>query len=83
MPKAKEKKAEAANKPKPELLHTADVAKMLKLDGKTLRKHLRAISGKAPGTRYEWEENDPFLKKLPDLIKAQEEKESAKKAAKK
>jgi hypothetical protein len=79
--KAKEKK-EAA-KPEAEMLHTAEVAKMLKLDPKTLRKHLRIISGKAPGTRYEWAPNDPFLKKQPELIKAQQEKEDAKKAAKK
>jgi hypothetical protein len=80
----KAKKAPAAEKPEAKtVIGTAEVAKRLKLDPKTLRKHLRAISGKAPGTRYEWEENDPFLKKLPDLIKAQEEKEEAKKAAKK
>lgn len=64
-------------KPEAEMLHTADVAKMLKIDPKMLRKHLRIINKKAPGTRYEWKENDPFLKKLPELIKAQEEKESA------
>ena len=39
--------------------------------------HLRAINGKATGQRYEWKPNDPFLKKLPELIKAQEEKEQA------
>jgi hypothetical protein len=59
------------------VLHTFDVAKLLMIDSKTLRKHLRSINGKAPGTRYEWRENDPFLKKLPALIKTQEEKESA------
>lgn len=69
-------------KPDTELLHTSDVAKMLKLGPKVLRKHLRAISGKAPGERYEWKPSDPFLKKLPELIKAQEEKESAAKAKK-
>lgn len=40
---------------------------------------LRKITGKAEGKRYEWKENDPFLKKLPELIKAEEEK--AKKTA--
>jgi hypothetical protein len=64
-------------KAEPKILHTADVAKLLKIDAKMLRKHLRIINKKAPGTRYEWRENDPFLKKLPDLIKAQQEKESA------
>jgi hypothetical protein len=59
------------------MLHTSDVAKMLHIDSKVLRKHLRAINGIAPGTRYEWKPNDPFLKKLPELIKAQEEKEQA------
>jgi len=68
-------------KPESEMLHTSDVAKMLKLDPKVLRKHLRTISGKAPGERYEWKPTDPFLKKLPELIKAQEEKESAAKKA--
>ena len=72
----------AKTKPDAEMLYTSDVAKMLKLDPKVLRKHLRAISGKAPGQRYEWKPNDPFLKKLPDLINAQEEKESAAKAKK-
>jgi hypothetical protein len=57
-----------------EMLHTSDVAAILKIDPKVLRKHLRAISGKAPGTRYEWKPNDPFLKKLPGLIKAREER---------
>lgn len=64
-------------KPEPEMLHTSDVAKMLHIDSKVLRKHLRAISGKATGQRYEWKLGDPFLKKLPELIKAQEEKEQA------
>ena len=72
MKKTEEKKAE-------DMLYTADVAKMLKLDPKTLRRYLREISGKAPGTRYEWKPNDPFLKKLPDLITAQQEKEKAEK----
>jgi hypothetical protein len=81
MPKAKKAEKKAAEEKT--LLGTADVAKRLKIDAKTLRKHLRAISGKAPGQRYEWEESDPFLKKLPELIKALEEQESAKKAAKK
>ena len=69
--------------PDAEMLYTSDVAKMLKLDAKVLRKHLRAISGKAPGQRYEWKPTDPFLKKLPELIKAHEEKESAAKKTKK
>lgn len=76
----------AKEKPDTEMLHTSDVAKMLKIEPKTLRKHLRAINGKATGERYEWKPSDPFLKKVPDLIKAQEEKEKeakAKKGAKK
>jgi hypothetical protein len=59
-----------------ELLGTKQIAAKLKIDPKTLRKHLRAISGKASGERYAWKPTDPFLKKLPELIKAQEEKES-------
>ncbi len=77
-------KAEAKpTKSEVEMLRTADVAKMLKIDGKTLRKHLRKISGKAPGTRYEWKPNDPFLAKLPDLIAGENKKEAEAKAAKK
>jgi hypothetical protein len=74
---SKAKPEAKAMKPEGEMLHTSDVSAMLKIDSKVLRKHLRAISGKAPGTRYEWKPNDPFLKKLPELIKAQEEKEQA------
>jgi len=66
-------------KAEPKILGTREVAAKLKLDPKTLRKHLRAIRGKATGQHYEWKENDPFLKKLPALIKAQEERESASK----
>ena len=74
---SKTKPEAKAAKPEAEMLHTSDVATMLKIDSKVLRKHLRTISGKAKGQRYEWKSNDPFLKKLPELIKAQEEKESA------
>ncbi len=59
------------------MLGTKEVAAQLKIDPKTLRKHLRAISGKSPGERYQWKEKDPFLKKLPELIKAEEAKETA------
>ncbi len=52
-------------------LGTKELAAKLKIDQKTLRKHLRAINKKASGERYEWKENDPFLRKLPELIKAQ------------
>lgn len=77
-------KAEAkATKPEAAMLHTSDVAKLLKIDPKTLRKRLRKISGKAPGTRYEWKPNDPFLAKLPDLIAGENKKEAEAKAAKK
>jgi hypothetical protein len=37
-----------------ELLETEQIAAKLKIDPKTLRKHLRAISGKASGERYAW-----------------------------
>ena len=42
---------------------------------------MRKINGKASGERYGWKASDPFLKKLPELIKAEEEK--AKKTAEK
>jgi hypothetical protein len=48
------------------LIGTAEVAKGLKLDPKTLRKHLRAISGKAPGTRYALAEESRGL--MQDLL---------------
>ena len=35
-----------------------------------------------PGERYEWNPTDPFLKKLPELIKAEEKKAEAAKAKK-
>jgi predicted ArsR family transcriptional regulator len=38
-----------------ELLGTKQIAAKLKIDPKTVRKHLRAISGKASGERYAWE----------------------------
>jgi hypothetical protein len=33
--------------------------------------------GRAQGERYEWKPTDPFLKKLPALIKAEEAKAKA------
>jgi len=61
------------------MLGTKDVAAMLKVEPRYLRVMLRRIHGKAPGQRYEWKANDPFLKKLPTLIKAEEAKKTAKK----
>lgn len=52
-------------------LTTREVAAKLKIDPKTLRKHLRAIRGKSPGVRYEFHEKD-----LPKLIAAIKEHES-------
>jgi hypothetical protein len=65
-----------------ETIGTKELAAKLKIDPKTLRKHLRAINGEASGKRYEWKPNDPFLKKLPELIKGAEAKESAAKKTK-
>jgi len=69
------------------LLGTKEIAARLKMEPRALRAMLRKISGKAPGERYEWKASDPFLKKLPELIKAEEakkaeaeKKQSAKKA---
>jgi hypothetical protein len=53
------------------MLGTKEVAAKLKITPKELRAHLRRINGKSPGERYEWKESDPFLKKLPALIKEQ------------
>jgi hypothetical protein len=60
-------------------LGTKELSARLKITPKELRAHLRRISGKSPGVRYEWKENDPFLKKLPALIKEHESKQPAKK----
>jgi hypothetical protein len=61
-----------------ETLTTKEVAKQLKITPKELRAHLRRISGKSPGVRYEWKSDDPFLKKLPALIKEHEQKAAKK-----
>lgn len=67
-----------------DILGPKEVAARLKIEPRVLRAMLRKISGKAPGERYEWKASDPFLKKLPELIKAEQAKaESAKKPAKK
>jgi hypothetical protein len=52
------------------MLGTKEVATRLKMKPKELRSLLRKINGKASGERYEWKTDDPFLKKLPQLIKA-------------
>jgi hypothetical protein len=67
-------------KPETKTLHTSDLAKALKLDPKTLRKHLRTINGKAPGTRYEFKEAElPALRKLIEERVSHEETAKAKK----
>jgi hypothetical protein len=67
-----------------ETIGTKEVAAKLKVEPRYLRMMLRKISGKAPGERYAWKPTDPFLKKLPGLIEAEEKKTQAKaKAAKK
>jgi hypothetical protein len=59
-------------------LSAKEVAAKLKLDPKRFRAVLRKINGKSnKGARYEWKPGDPFLKKLPQLIKQQEEKEAS------
>jgi hypothetical protein len=60
------------------LLGTKEVAARLKIEPRALRALLRKINGKATGERYEWKASDPFLKKLPDLIKAEEAKATEK-----
>jgi hypothetical protein len=58
------------------LLGTKEVAARLKIEPRYLRAMLRKINGKATGERYEWKASDPFLKKLPELIKAEETKKA-------
>lgn len=60
-----------------EMLSAKEVAAKFKMDPKRFRALLRKINGKAPGERYQWKPNDPFLKKLPQLIKDQQEKEAS------
>ncbi len=63
------------------MLGTKEVAAQVKVEPRYLRVLLRRIKGKAPGDRYQWKPDDPFLKKLPGLIKAEEKKaDTAKKA---
>jgi hypothetical protein len=59
-----------------EILGTKEVAAKLKIEPRMLRAMLRKINGKAPGERYEWKASDPFLKKLPEMIKAEQAKEA-------
>lgn len=65
-----------------EMIGTKEVAARLKIEPRYLRMMLRKIHGKAPGQRYEWKPADPFLKKLPDLIRAEEKKAEAAKTKK-
>jgi hypothetical protein len=66
-------------KAEPKMLTTSDVAKRLKVDAKYLRAVLRSIKFKKSGGRYEWKENDLFLRKIPRLIKRHASKPGAKK----
>jgi hypothetical protein len=79
------KKAAAAEKKATTItLGSSDVAKLLKIDAKTLRKHLRSINGKAPGTRYEFKESElPALRKLiEERVSHEETAKAAKKSTK-
>lgn len=58
-------------------LSAKEVAAKLKMEPKRFRALLRKINGKAPGERYAFKPTNPFLKKLLQLIKAQEEKEAS------
>jgi hypothetical protein len=57
------------------ILGTKEVAAKLKIEPRYLRVVLRSL-GKGTGKRYEWKEGDPFLAKLPALIKKYEEAEA-------
>jgi phage antirepressor YoqD-like protein len=71
-----------ATKPEAEMLHTADVAKLLKIDSKKLRKILRSQASKANGgARYEFKDSD--LPKLREMIAEHTRSEETAKAAKK
>lgn len=62
-------------------LTTADLAKQLKTDPKTLRKHLRALKIKKTEGRYEFAPGE--VKKLGELVSGEAKKETETKAAKK
>jgi hypothetical protein len=59
------------------VLTTKEVAKQLKISPKELRAHLRRISGKSPGVRYEFHEKD--VSRLGAAIKEHESKQAKKK----
>src|SRR5450755_3923745 len=66
------------NAPLPEgMLGTSEVAAMCKIESRVLRAVLRAANKGSSGKRYAWKENDPFLKKLPDLIAEHQQREKS------
>ena len=62
-------------------LETADLAKQLKLEPKTLRKYLRAAGIKKTEGRYEFKASD--VKKLTEIVAEHAAKEATAKTAKK
>lgn len=56
-------------------LGTKDVADRLKIDPKYLRTILRSLDkyNDSGHTRYEWKKDDPFLDKLPGIVKKYKE----------
>lgn len=72
--KKSSKKPAPPNQQLPEgMLGTKDVAERLHISPRELRVVLRSLGKGTGGERYAWKENDPFLAKLPELIKQQKE----------
>jgi hypothetical protein len=64
----------------PKLITVKELAARHKMEPRQLRIILRSTGMRAKDGRYEWKENDAFLKKLPDVIKQYEAGEEKKKA---
>lgn len=83
MTTTKAKKTPEPATTEPKLITVKDLASRHKLEPRRLRVILRSTGMRAKDGKYEWKESDPFLKKLPDVIKQFESGESEKKATSK
>lgn len=63
----------------PKLITVKDLAARYKMEPRQLRIILRSTGMRAKQGSYSWKDTDPFLKKLPDVIKQYDagEKEKA------
>ena len=61
------------------IITVKELAARHKMEPRRLRVILRSTGMRAKDGKYEWKENDAFLKKLPDIIKNFEHGEEEKK----